>query len=404
MRICFKVILAMALVCGGFTGLCPAGEKQEILVGTHLPLTGMMATVGQEQKWAYEAAVRDVNNRGGVFVSKYNKYLPVRLLVVDDQTNPALAAAAVESLITRSKVDVILSGHTAAFGVIPGCVVAEKYQVYYHATGCYGDLWLEHKFKYSTLLFYDLRRGAEIPFLLWETMPQNAKPQKIAMLAEDTFDARIMMDTLREKALEKGYNIVMEKYWVPQTGNYHALITALENSGADSVFLMGTTADCIKVVGGISKAKISLKYIHCWRGAWSSGFWDALRDDAQYVFADGHWCDDYPFEGAKELGKRYQAEFADKSVSVGAFYAAAQILFKAIEEAGSLDAQKIRNSVVLGSFDTVMGPLKYNGAGVAYYESIAFQWLNDKLWLVWPLNLATHKPVFAQTEPYEKKE
>ena len=35
-------------------------EKTEILIGAHLPLTGALAMVGAEQKWAYEKAVENV--------------------------------------------------------------------------------------------------------------------------------------------------------------------------------------------------------------------------------------------------------------------------------------------------------------------------------------------------------
>lgn len=380
-----------------------AEDKYEILIGTHLPLSGMLAAVGAEQEWAYREAVRDINNKGGIFVRKYNARLPVRLLVVDDQTNPAVAAAAVESLIIQNKVDFILSGHTAAFGVIPGCVIAERHHKYYHATGCYTSPWLEHKFRYSTLFFYDLDQGATIPFLIWETLPLAERPKSIAILAEDTFDARVMTDASRIKAFERKYEVTLEMYWAPQREDFAELVEKLTQSGAESLFVFGTTTDCVKLIRQIRQAEVSLKYIHCWRGAWSAKFWEELGTDAQHIFFDGHWSMDYPFDDAEMLGKRYQTEFADKSVSVGLFYATAQILFQAIEEAGTLDAMRVRQAIIMNKFATVMGPVQYNDQGVALYESTAFQWVNGKPKLIYPFNLAQDRPLFPQTEAYAKE-
>ena len=78
-------------------------EKTEILIGTNLPLTGILAGAGIEQRWAYQTAVDDINKAGGIFVKEYGKKLPVRLIVADDASDPGKAAAAVERLIKQKK-------------------------------------------------------------------------------------------------------------------------------------------------------------------------------------------------------------------------------------------------------------------------------------------------------------
>lgn len=388
-------LLSVCLIFAGLIlpGVSWAAPKKEIVIGTHLPLTGMHAAIGMEQKWAYEEAVYDINQAGGIYVKQYNAKLPVRLVVIDDKTNPGLAVAAVERLAMRDKVDVILGGHSAAFGVIPGCVAADRYQIYYHATGCFVPPWLEHHFKYSTLMFFDLNQGFSLPFKIWDTFHVSQRPRGIAVLAEDTFDARFMTETSCRKAQETGYNVVLEKYWQPESDDFSDIVEAVRASGADSIFMFGTNTDCIRLVKQIKKAKLPLKFIFCWRGAWSSMFWETLGPDAQYVFFDGFWYEGYIYKQAQELGRRFRAEFNDSSVSVGAFYATAQILFQAIEDAGSLDPQKIRLAVINKKFDTVIGPIRYNEHGVALFECVAFQWINGDKRLIYPFSLAQDKPV-----------
>ena len=109
-----------------------AEEKKEILIGAHGPLSGFGALTGKDQKWAYDQAFIDINKAGGIYVKEYGKKLPVRMIFLDDESDPGKAAAAVERLIKRNRVDLMLSGQVAAMGALPGMITAEKYKTYYH--------------------------------------------------------------------------------------------------------------------------------------------------------------------------------------------------------------------------------------------------------------------------------
>jgi len=61
-----------------------AKDKKEILLGAHQPLSGFGASVGADQKWAYDMAMADINKAGGIYVKEYGKKLPIRFEVYDD--------------------------------------------------------------------------------------------------------------------------------------------------------------------------------------------------------------------------------------------------------------------------------------------------------------------------------
>src|SRR4030066_1784828 len=77
----------------------PAAAKKEILLGAINSKTGIEAMVGNEHRWAYQQAVKDINAKGGVYVKDLGKKLPLKLIVVDDESDVAKAAAAAEKLI-----------------------------------------------------------------------------------------------------------------------------------------------------------------------------------------------------------------------------------------------------------------------------------------------------------------
>ena len=375
--------------------------KDEILIGSNLPLSGILAGAGIEQRWAYQTAVDDINKAGGIFVKEYGKKLPVRLLVADDESDPGKAASAVERLIKQKKVDLLLGGFAAPFGVIPGCITAEKYRRYYHTSICLIPPWLEHHFKWSTLFFFDLGQACSVPYDIWNSLPEAERPKKPALIMEDTFDGRAFAGLFRNLAKKYGYQFALDEPWAVGAKDYSAQIIKAKSLGVDAILIFGADTDIITFVRQMKENNLNVKYFHGWKGTWAGEFWKALGKDAQYVLCDGFWSMDFPFPGAKELGERYYEHFKKYSVSVGALYGLCQILWQAIEKAGTLDSAKVRQAVLDNEFETVMGKAKYDKDGVAVFTSTASQWWNGKQMTVYPFKWTDYKIKLAP--PWNKR-
>ncbi|MEW6663825.1 MAG: amino acid ABC transporter substrate-binding protein [Thermodesulfobacteriota bacterium] len=384
-----------------FQPAAQAKDRSEILIGTNLPMTGILAGAGKEQNWAYTQAVADINAQGGIHVKDQGKKLPVKLIVADDESNAGKAGQVVERLIKVNKVDMLLGGFAAPFGVIPGCITAEKYQTYYHTSICLVPPWLEKNFKWSTLFFFDLEQACSVPYQIWETLPAADKPKKPALLMEDTFDGRAFAGLFRSIAQKFGYQFALDEALVVGSKDYSAQILKAKQLGVDAILIFTSDSDCITFVRQMKEARFSVSYLHGWKGTWAGEFWKALGKDAEYILCDGFWSMDFPFPGAKGLGERYFKDFNKYSVSVGAIYALCQILFQAIEKAGTLDGAKVRQAVLDNTFETVMGRVKYGPNGVALFTSTASQWSKGKQMTVYPFDLAKWKVKLAQ--PWEKR-
>jgi len=362
-------------------------EKEEILIGSHLPLSGALAMAGAEQKWAYERAVEDVNEMGGIYVTEYGRKLPVRLIVMDDETNPGMAAAVVERLIKRTKVDLLLSGCTGAHGVIPGMITAEKNRTYYHGSVLWVPDFLKHNFKWCTMYFFDMAQGGSLGFEVWNSLHEYQRPKKPAVFEEDTFDGKQIGDLWIVLAEKYGYRIALRESMGMMMGakDFTAQINEAKGAGVDAILLMANTADTVTLVRQMKKNNYNVKFFHGWKGTWETEFYQSLGKDADYIFCDGFWSEDYPFKGAKELGKHYFDEFGKRSVGIGLYYALCQILWQAIEKAGTLDGAKIRRAVLDNVFETVNGSVDYDKRGIALFPLAEFQWWHDKQQIVYPL-------------------
>lgn len=403
MRIRMKELLmtvavgAVVLMAGHVSAAL--ASDAEIAIGAPLSLTGRFAGDGKEQKWAYEQAIADINKAGGVMIKKAGKKLPVKLVVADDESAEGKVASALENLIKIQKVDILLSTHGGPM-TLAGAIVAEKYKKFYMMTTCWAFQWRPYKFKYSALAMFDPGLAAEVPFQIWSKLPEDQRPKHPAVLMSDTPDGKGFGDLFVGAAKKYGYTFAVNDPWAVGGTDNSALITKLKGAGVDAMLVYGSPTDTITLVRQMKELGFSVPYFHGWQGTWTGEFQDALGPDSDYILTDGFWSESFPYTGAKELGQRYQNEFKKDSVTVGAFYANAQVLLRAIEAAGTTDADAVHNAIFNKEFkDTVVGDLKFDQTGFALFDSVATQWWHGKHQLIFPNGNWTYKPA----PPWDKR-
>ena len=376
-------------------------EKKEILIGSHLPLSGPGSLVGAEQKWAYERAVEDINKSGGIYVKKYGKKLPVNLVVIDDKSDPMSAALAVKRLITQEKVDLILGGQVGALGVVPGMITAEKYGKYYHGTVIWTPDFLAHNFKWCTMYFFDVVQGAATPFETWDSLPESQRPKRLALFLEDSTDGKPIGDLWTTIARKYGYKIVLCESIVMGGEDFSRQIIKAKLMDVDAVLCFANVPESVTLIRQMKKMNYNFKFFYGMKGTWASEFYEALGRDSDYILSDGFWSMDYPFPGAKKLGQRYYKEFGKYSVGAGMYYAVCQILWQAIEKAGTLDSASVRQAVLDGEFETVMGEVDYDERGIALFPLAEFQWWKGKQQIIYPIEYSKIEIKIAP--PWDKR-
>jgi branched-chain amino acid transport system substrate-binding protein len=362
----------------------------QIVIGAPISVTGLMAGDGKEERWAYEQAIADINKSGGVTIK--GKKVPVKLVVADDESTEGKVASALENLIKVQKVDILLSTHSGPLN-LAGAIVAEKYKKFYMMTTAFPFEWQPYKFKYSALFFLDPGAAAEMPFEIWKTLPADARPKNPALVSEDTVDGKSFGGAFVANAKKYGYKFAVNDPWAVGGTDYSALITKLKGANVDAMLVFGSPTDTITLVRQMKELGFSVPYLHGWKGTWTGEFNDALGPDSDYILTDGFWAEDFPYTGAKDLGKRFRAEFKKDSVTVGCFYANAQVLLRAIEAAGGTDPDAVHAAIFNKEFkDTVVGDLKFDQTGFALIDSVATQWWHGQHQLIAPNGKWIFKP------------
>jgi branched-chain amino acid transport system substrate-binding protein len=106
----------------------PAGPET-IKIGTSAPMTGMFAGFGEGCVWGAQAAVDDINAQGGIYVKEFDRQIPVEYIVVDNESDPSKSGSLAEDLILRDEVDLLYSVDSSPSIHIPIAEVAEKHGV-----------------------------------------------------------------------------------------------------------------------------------------------------------------------------------------------------------------------------------------------------------------------------------
>ena len=387
---------------GIFAALCTLGlafssvgalAADEIVIGASLPLSGPLAGFGNYQKWGYETAVNDVNKAGGLSVG--GKKMQVKLVIRDDKTDPSVVASNTETLISREKAVAMLGSCTPAL-VNAGALVAERRKVPLVA-GCdpLGAFKSVRKWNYAWVMFFDEGDLGTAPFRMMAEMGLQTN-KKVVVLADNGPDGQVVGGKIwPETAKAGGYSVLQNSSFPVDTQQFTTMIAQAKTTGADVVLVDAIPPQAIAIRKQMSAAGYTPKLLVMEKGAEPEQFAQALGKLADGVLVGGYWDPSFPYPGAAELGKRFEAETKQtQSQHIADSHAAAQVLLDAISAAGSLDREKINAAIGKTNKSYVIGPVKFDKSNTSPIPITVMQWQGGKSVVVWPKDRANGKLIF----------
>ena len=394
---------AILPVLGAAAGLgwVPAAQAAEtIKIGGGVALTGRYGAGGAQVKVGYEIAVEDINRAGGVSVG--GKKLPLELTVLDDESDPTKTVARMETLASQGVV--VYLGSFASDMHAAAAAIAEKNKIPY--CGVAFALYAIHERGYRYLFspFFKSPDISKATFqMLNDFLPEAQRPKKVAMFLEKTDWGKELGDLWAKEAPGYGYQIVLRAEYAVGTKDFSDIILKAKNVGADAMLSLPNPPDGMALVKQMQELDYTPKFSLAIRAAdppvWSRN----LGKAGDYMaFAPG-WHNAVKYTGVAELNAAHQKRLGRPADPiVGPSYACVQILANAIERAGSLDRDKIRDAMAATNMMTVEGPVRFNPDGTGQIHSVINQWLAGKQELIWPKDFAS-KPFAYPAPPFNQR-
>ncbi len=390
--------IAMAFVCAtalisvvfsGFASAAPPAPKT-IKIGAMISLTGPDFQTGGPAKLGYELAADEINKAGGVMVKAYGKKIPIEMVMLDMETNPEKAIARAEAynaMKTPICVGTTLVGAAAE--------IFEKNKLPVISAIMTINAIMDRGFKYFFSVGTQNSDITEVVFDTFGALPKGTMPTKWAFLKEQSDFSTELFALAKQQAAKRGISVVYEGEYVMMTPDLSALITGAKNGGADVVFAFPTPPDAITILkqmaqlGYRPKANIMLR-------ASDDPSWGKLGPLGDYAIGSPDWHPALNYPGVKELNAVVKAKTGQPTnPSTGPAYASVKVAAAAIERAGSLDRDAIRNALAATDMETVVGRVKFDAKNkrVGAIRPVV-QWQNGNMELVWPNNQKTKPFVY----------
>ncbi len=394
-------VLALAVAAWGSTlattpqGLARAGQAAPITIGASVSLTGDFSGDGKAIQQGYTLWADEVNAHGGLLGRR------VVMKFADDASSTQQVVTNYQTLIARDKVDLVV-GPFSSLLTIPASVVAHRYGYAFLAPAGGGPKVFQQGF--HNFFFVQPAPVADQldSFARW-VLTRSPRPRTAAYASEDDPFAKPQVDSARRILEAGGVRTVFDKIWRPETTDYTPIALAIAQTRAD-VVVLGTTGlpEAVAFVKFFVQQKYNPKALIEASGPdegaqfskavgepetegimVSAGWWAEARTSHNRQFVAGYLA-------------RYGGKPQDISQDTAEAYAVGQVLQEAAARIHSIDNARLIAELHRGTFDTILGPLRWDSVGRPQGQFFLVQWQRGRPVPVYPPSVAVAAPEYPK--------
>lgn len=395
------VAFATLLSTCALSAIAAAADTNTIVLGAADSLTGKYSTNGKNTQDGYNLAVKVINEKGGVKVG--NKHYQLKIIYYDDESTSARGAQLVERLIKQDHVDFVLGPYSSALtkAIAP---ITEKYKMpMVEGNGADRGLFKQgYKYMFAVLNTSDYYLRSAVSILADEAKKAGRDPKtlKIAIAIENDNFSQDVRDGIEEDAKKYGMKVVIDDKLPADLNDMSATLTKVKALKPDALFISGHEKGAVLGIRQVAAEKVyvpMLALTHCD----SAQITEKFGKDANYAFCGSQWdasltYTDRWFGNPQKYAELFKKEFNyDPPYQAAESSASVEVFADAIERAGTLDRQKVRDALAKTNMMTFFGPVKFDATGKNIAKSmVMYQVQNEKYVVVAPAKWATAKPVF----------
>jgi branched-chain amino acid transport system substrate-binding protein len=395
----FSLLLLIPVVMFLF---CPtvyaAPAKDKIRIGWVTSLSGILAaSVAATTGAAYDIWVEEVNAKGGIYVKEYGKKLPIELIKYDDKSDVGYMTKLLEKVILEDKVDFILAPWGTAM-LYASAPVANRYKYILmgNAGGCIKLKEIMPKMPYVFTVLNTAE--AQMPELADILAENNVKSAAIVYIQD------LHGIEYRDMALpyfkKKGIKVVFAKSFPHGTKDLTPLIKEAKAANVDAFIGFLYPDEAFLITGQSIEAGFNPKAFFLTVGPMLTAYRDVFTAaGVEGVMGGGAW-NEKTSPGAKQLAEKLMTKY--KGIEYWGqliYYSSMQFFEQAIEAAGTLNQTKIRDVMAKSTFNTAMGPMKFDKIHFnTVFPGQIGQWQNGKWEIIDPGAKRTAKPEFPKPE------
>jgi branched-chain amino acid transport system substrate-binding protein len=388
-------VAAAFAACGSSSNGGSGGSGSgPVTIGTSLSLSGDFAADGQAFQRGYQLWAADQNAKGGLLGRK------VKLDVLSDASSPAQVVTNYQKII-GSNHDNLVFGPFSSLLTVPSARVAARYgYAFVEGAGAGPAVFgtgLHNVFSVQIPVIDSL-----VSFADWvAALPASQRPKTAALVTvNDPFTQPQL--PVAQKILEAaGVKTVLNKVFPAEVTDYTAIAGQVASAKPDLTILGSVDVPTVSAFTHVFQQQHYNPKLFIATAGPDQGaqFVKAVgTGNENGIFVPGLWFGGFKKADSQQMVKEYVAKYggtpSDVNADVAEAYAVGQVMAQAVAATHSLDNAKLISYLHSGAtFDTVMGPAKFNSLGEnTIGKSLIFQWQNGNFVQTLPASTAGSVP------------
>jgi len=389
-RLCLLAAAAMLFAAPAFAQ--DNSSADTITVGFTDSQTGPLNVDSLGQQRGYEYWRDEVNAAGGIKVG--DKKYTVKFVSYDDQSVGGRVQQLYTRLINQDHAQFLFSPYSSGL-TAPAAVISEQYGKIMIDSGGAEEKPFELGNKY---LFMVITSATHYMSGAVEALKEKNPHAKIAMVYSDDPFSKDVMKAAKEQAEAAGLQVVMDESYAPSTTDFGPIVNKIISSNADAFMGGGHYSDGATLARQMYDQRANMKWVSILVAPADDKFGE-LGPAALGVTVPSQWEVQVAYKPqfgptTAEFATAFEAKFhakADYHAASG--YTSGTMLQHAIEQANSIDPEKVAAALNATDVTTFFGHVKFmtdpghHGLQAAH-EMVLAQWqkVNGKpgRQVVWP--------------------
>ncbi|HEY3476025.1 MAG TPA: amino acid ABC transporter substrate-binding protein [Anaerolineales bacterium] len=396
----------------------PAAGEETVVIGFTSSLTGAQEVSSKRQVAGFNLWMEHLNEAGGITLSD-GTVVKFSAHTYDDESNKERVQELYTRLITEDNADFLISPYSSGLTAAASIIAEQNGKVMLTAGAAEDDAYKTG----NTSLFQLYTPGSQYLLSTVDMLKTLDPDAKIAVVHENDKFSTSVVEGLKPYLEEQGFEIVLEEGYAPETADFGPVINKIVESGATVLLGGGHYPDGSTFARQLYERNAGLKFISLLVAPADSKF-PELGDAAIGVSTSSQWelAATHTQEEASAAGKPWYGptgeEFATAyeemtgekpTYHVAGGYVAGLVLQKAIEDADSVDPEKVKAALEAMDIFTFYGGIQFDTSPEAHglqvgHEMVVAQWQEDDAGelvrrVIWPAEVANAEPLYGAPAP-----
>lgn len=357
-------------------------QARPVIVGAAVSQTGQLADLAAGYRKGLLSWQDEVNAAGGLLGRR------VELALIDDRSEAITAERLYQSLVRERRADLLIGPFGSAASRGAAAAADRAHRVLINATGATASvLRAGHRYVFQVAAPYASYGSGVL------ALAREAGYRRVFILARDDPASREMAAGAAEAAVRYGLQAGAPGVHVYASGlsDFEPLVSMAAAAHAQAWIAFGEATDAAEMVKTFKRLDYAPSLFFA-QGAADPAFIAAVGQDAEQAIGLSAYEPSFATDGNARFVKAFEARWSTPpGLAAAEGYAAGKVLEEAVKRAGSLDQERLRETLATLKTETVLGGYRLDASSGAQLGArpALMQILRGRREVVWPDALAT---------------